>query len=190
LAVGKRNSGAKGGTKVTGAQAGPKRPAGSNDSGPAPDVELPPQPSTEDPHAQAEWFVSLLDAFAQHGSPEAAKLRRGLLDVVNEYDAADDKVAARAVAAGRIAGMQAGIAELVLRSARKMRDRFVKESRKRGTASRDGKSLRVAADGFTKMVEGLEMMAQAARAGDEALSARGEALMDEARAAMEPHLAG
>jgi hypothetical protein len=188
--VAKKKSGSKHRARDNTARGAAKGRPAAGRATPPPELDVAPQPATEDPQAQAEWFISLLDAFAQHGSPEAVRLRRGLIETVNDYAAAEDKVAARVVAAARIAGLQAGVAEVVLRSTRKMRDRFVKESRRRGTSSKQGKSLRAAADGFSKMVEGLEMMAQAAEVGDEALSARGAELMEEARAAMEPHLTG
>ena len=126
-------------------------------------------PEGADPKAQAEHFMAMLDAFAQQGTPEAKRIRGALIEAVSEYGANPDKAQAGAILKARLAGLEAGVCELLLRSTRKLRDRFVQEARKQGSSSKLGQTAHAAAEGFTVMVDGLEKLLQAAETGDVAL---------------------
>jgi hypothetical protein len=142
-------------------------------------------PTSDDPKAQADYFLQMLDAFAQQGTPEAKRIRSALIESVSEYGKARDKETAAVVLRAKVAGLEMGVTELLVRATRKLRDRFVAESRKLGTSSKLGETTRVAAEGFSSMVDGLEMLQKAAETNDAALREEALRLIADARAKME-----
>ncbi len=165
-------------------KASSSRRAGMSSRGPR-DLKIADPPSSDDPKAQAEYFVDMLDAFAQQGTPEAKRIRQGLIKAIDDYGAAEDKEAAAELTRMRLLGLEAGVSELLLRSTRKMRDRLGTESRKLGTSSKIGKSVRAGADGLSLMVSALENMLAAAESGDQALRDQAHVQLAEARSMME-----
>lgn len=143
-------------------------------------AQLQSPPSPEDPQQQAEYFIQLIDAFAQQGTPEAQKIRSGLVELVTRYRDAEDKTAALGEAKQRLAALEVGTAELLLSSTRKIYEKFKQQSRQMGTGSPAGKSIRAAAEGFGKVVEAMETMVDGARKGDEDIKKRAQELLSEA----------
>ncbi|MBI5508350.1 MAG: hypothetical protein HY903_06325 [Deltaproteobacteria bacterium] len=150
-----------------------------------PPITIADPPLTDDPKAQADYFMQMLDTFAQQGTPEAMRLRTGLIEAVEAFGKTEDKAKAAIELRARVAGLELGVAELLVRTTRKLRDRLVEESRKLGTSSKIGKSARQAAEGFTAMVAGLEKLAQAAEDDDPALRAEAHRILDDARSKMD-----
>ncbi|MBI3180154.1 MAG: hypothetical protein HYZ27_10860, partial [Deltaproteobacteria bacterium] len=95
--------------------------------------------------------------------------------------AAEDKETARLELKARLYGIEAGVAELVLRGVRKVHEQVAQTSRRLGTGSKLGKSARSAADGFGLLVEALETMLKGAETGDDALREQAHALLAQAR---------
>jgi len=152
---------------------------------PPPELSAGDPPQDTDPKAQAEYFLKMLDAFAQQGTPEAKRIRSALIEAVSEYGAAADKEAAALILRARVAGLELGVTELLVRSTKKLRDRFTQESRKLGTGSKVGVTTRKAAEGFGLMVDGLEMLQRAAELSDPALRDRAHEVLARARVRME-----
>jgi len=142
-------------------------------------------PETTDPKAQVQYFMEMLDAFAQQGTPEATRIRTELITAVTEFEANPNKDEAMVLIRARTAGIELGLAELMLRSVRKMRDRLVQDSRKMGTGSKAGLNTRSAAEGFTQFAAGLEKLLAAAQTDDTKLRAAGHEEIAKARAALE-----
>jgi len=184
-------------TKATGKKAGKapgKKPTGGAASGRAvppaggepPELEIGPPPA-EDPQSQAEYFMQLLDAFAEQGTAEAKRLRAALIEAVDEYSqkAKDGRDEAMRILQAKLLGMEAGLVELLLRSTRKMRDRFVLESRKLGQSSQMGKAIHAAAEGMGQITEALQKLLDAAGAGSDELRTEAYAMMQRARKTLE-----
>lgn len=142
--------------------------------------ELPPLES-DDPRTQAQYFMDLLAALGQQASPEAKRIRQVLIDAVTSYRDAADKVQARLELRDRLLGVEAGVAEVLLGTVRKLRDRLRSDMKRIGGSSTIGKSLQAASDGFHTLGEALETMLQAAEAQDEALRKKAYVLMETAR---------
>ncbi|MCK5688381.1 hypothetical protein KAI87_03875, partial [Myxococcota bacterium] len=133
----------------------------------------------------ATFFMEMLDTFAQQGTPEFKRVRVALIETITGFRDAVDKEEAKLVLQARLIGIEMGVAELMLRSVRKIRDKMVKESRKLGTGSAAGKNIRSAATGLDKLVSALEKMHRGAEEGDEKVRAEARAEMQEARELMQ-----
>ena len=141
-------------------------------------------PSGDDPKAQAEYFMTFLDRLAQQGSTEAKRIRSALVQVVSDYANAADKALAKSELRARLAGLEVGVYELVLKNVRKIRDRYIHESRKLGGGASTAVYVRTAADGFTFMVDALDKLYIAARDGRQELRAESSRLLEKAKAAL------
>jgi hypothetical protein len=170
--------------KSSGASHRASRPATQQNERPA-DLGMGNPPTSDDPKAQAEYFMQMLDAFAQQGTPEAKRIRSALIEAVAEYGKAQNKAEAAIVLKAKVAGLEMGVTDLLVRATKKLRDRFVAESRKLGTSSKLGETTRTAADGFSMMVDGLEKLQKAAEGNDAALREEANKLIADARAKME-----
>ncbi len=148
-------------------------------SGGALSVGPPPSPD-KDPAAQAEYFMEMLDALGQQGSPEAARIRLALIEAVADYAKAEDKEAAAKLLKAHMLGIELGVARLLLGTTEKLRDRFIKESRKLGTKSKQGQVVRQSAEAFELLADGFAKMVAAAEAQDEALRAEAHRVLDQA----------
>jgi hypothetical protein len=168
----------------SGASRGAPKRSAKRDQAPA-DLGMGSPPTSDDPKAQAEYFMQMLDAFAQQGTPDAKRIRSALIEAVTEFGEAEDKAEATVVLRARVAGLEMGVTDLLVRATKKLRDRFVMESRKLGTSSKLGETTRAAADGFSMMVDGLEKLRNAAETGDAALRDEANELIALARAKME-----
>lgn len=148
-----------------------------------PDVSNPPTDS--DPKVQAEYFLELMDAFGKLGTSEAKRIRQTLIDIINDYGDAEDKLAAGEQLKARFAGLELGIADLLKRHVAKMRDRAVDASRTLGVSSPMGQTARRGAEGLELVVQALDELVKSARTGDIVLREHAHATLDKARASFE-----
>ncbi len=159
----------------------PKQPRGKSLPRAAPAPELPAAPQSDDPQLNAQYFMDLLDGLAKQASPEATRIRRALVEAIEAFSAAEDKDTARLELKARLYGIEAGVAELVLRGVRKVREQVAATSRRLGTGTTLGKTARSAADGFALLVQALETMLKGAESGDDNLREQAHALLAQAR---------
>ena len=143
-----------------------------------------------DSKAQAEYFMQLIDNLAQAGDPESARIRSALIQVVADYGAArergEDVAKLREATGQRVAALEGAVAEILLKSTRKLRDRVVMDSRRLGTSGKVGQSARTAAEGLELIVDALDKMLEASKAGDEAKKQEARGLLEKARGVMAP----
>ena len=149
-------------------------------------MNLPNLPSENDPTAQARYFLDMLDAFGQEGTPEANRIRHALIQAVDEYSQADDadKEAALVALKIRMLGIQAGAAEVLLRHCRRLHTFFSKQTRKIGTKSKEGKTIRSTAESINALCEALSSMIEALESGDEALQEKAQSSLEFAQSKM------
>jgi hypothetical protein len=159
-----------------------KRAAPRKAESPFPDVEHLGPPPEGDPKRQATYFMGLLEAFAQHGTPEATRLRSALIEAVDTYSEQATKSieAARVIFASKIAGIETGVMAIALRSVKKMRERVLRDGRDIGTKSMLGKNMQAFSEGLGIMADAMEILIEAAAAGDRALRERATAAMNRA----------
>lgn len=148
-------------------------------------ADLPSPPESEDPRQLAEYFMDMLNALAGQASDEARRIRTALIDAVVAYRDNPDKAQARAMLSAHLAGLEAGVATLLVRNVRKMQQRFAQDLKRIGPGSPAGRALKTAADGFTTLGEALEKLGVAAERGDQALRAEAHALLAQAKSALE-----
>jgi hypothetical protein len=175
-------------------KAGPKKGKGVSQQDSFPD-SLPeitePEPAPEDdPKAQADFFVQMLDSFAQAGTSETKRIRKALVDAIEEYSSAEDKVAAGETLKETLAGIEVGMAEVLRRVIGRVRDRMVQESRRLGVSSPEGDVARRGAEGFTLVVEALGKMVQSAREGDDQMRVEARAILARAQQQLGPLVDG
>ncbi len=132
--------------------------------------------------------MQLLDSLEGEG-PEAVRIRSALINIVAEYSAAEsrgeDIEEVRKATSGRLLLLEYAVADVLLKSSKKMRDRIVAESRRLGVRSKVGQAARDVAEGLNLMVEGLTKMQQSAQRGDDALRLEARALITQAKRHME-----
>ncbi len=182
----KKATGSAGGVRLSRPSQLPRRAHPSDQlAGDEPGLGIPPR---EDPQAQAEFFMQLLDSLAQVGSPETNRIRAALIQVVTDYrgecDKGGDVEKAREHTARKLMELEAGMCHLLLHSTSKLRDRLVAESRRMGTATKVGKSARQVADGLCVLVDALSAMMEAAKEQDPVKRSSALELMEKARVAM------
>jgi hypothetical protein len=167
---------------VTTKKTTPKRKAPSEPQAPFPDIDHLARPPSDSPEAQAQYFMQLLDAFAQHGTTESKRLRSALIEAVSAYteEAKGDLGRARQVFIGKLAGIETSVVELSMKSVKKMRERVIQDGRSTGTKSQTGKDMKSFADGLGFMAEAMQLMLDAAKAGDLEARERASSLMDQA----------
>lgn len=170
----------RGGASLRG---GAKTSSGPKDLG---DVGVGVPPSEDDPKGRAEYFLQMLDAFAQQGTAEATKVRSMLIGAIAEYSerAKENKEEALTKLKATLYGLEAGVMELLIRSTSKLRDKITEQASKLGTKSQAGKNARAAADGMSSVVEALSTMLRAANEGSQQLRDRANAMMEKARETM------
>ncbi len=153
------------------------------------DRALPPDigdvPQNADPKVQAQYFLELMDAFGKIGTPESKRIRQSLIDTIDAYGDAEDKVAAGEQLKARIGGMELAIADLLKRHVAKMRDRAVDASRTLGVSSPMGQTARRGAEGLGLVVQALDELVKGVRKGDAALREHARATLDQARASFD-----
>jgi hypothetical protein len=154
----------------------------------ADDGELGPFP-TDDPQAQAEYLLALLDRLAEQGDPRADNMRLALLLVIKQYLearlAGEDMQVAGRQAAAQLIELESTIADVLLGSLHKLRDKVTHESRRLGTGSKAGQQARHAAEGLDLMSQGLDLLIAASRDGDEAKRAQAHAILKKAQQTVE-----
>ena len=150
-------------------------------------MNLPNLPSESDPTTQARYFLDMLDAFGQEGTPEANRVRNALIQAVDEYSRAEDeeKEAAQVALKIRMLGIQAGAAELLLNHCRRLHTFFSKQTRKMGTKSKKGQTIRNTAESLNALCTALDSMIQALENGDEALQEQAQSNLEIAQSKME-----
>lgn len=131
--------------------------------------------------AQTERFMQLLKDLRADGSPEAQRLRQALVEVVTSYDASVDKAKARMEVVSRLLGIEAGVADLLMRTVKSLRERLYKEGKRIGTGSQQGKSIRAMSKALDTMAEGLQQMKDAVAEGDQQLRQSAHQRIDEAQ---------
>ena len=146
---------------------------------------FPDTPAGKNPTARAEYFVQLLDSFAQQGTAEAKRIRSALIRWVLDYQQAEDKEAAKKLLVAQLEGIELGVTELLLNSVRKIYDRMTKQSRKMGTASPAAKKVRQATEGLGAVRDGLEGLLQAVRYRSEEMRDEALTLLEKGRDALE-----
>jgi len=185
--VATHRSGSRPGGGAGSAATGSRRPMG-RPARAALSSEAEPGAAPRDPQALADYLVRLLDGFAQTGSPEADRVRSAIIRVALDYNDAkargEDPEAIRTATIVRLVALEAELAQFLLRSTRKMRDRLVADSRRLGTGSPVAQSVRRAAEGLTLLVDALTAMLEAAEEHDPAKRRHAQALLDKARVAM------
>ena len=153
------------------------------------DVGLGEAPPESDPKGRADYFLQMLDAFAQQGTQEAKRVRSGLIQAIGEYrEATEDKelgevekTEAQTRLKAKLYGMEAGVMELLIRSVSRMRDRILEQARTLGTKAGPGKNAHTAAEGLGQVVEALQTMMDAANKGSEDLREKANGMMEKAR---------
>jgi hypothetical protein len=131
-----------------------------------PEIPEPTPPSDDDPKAQADFFLQMLDAFAKANTAETKRIRRALIDAIEAYSSSADKKLAGEILKATMAGIEVGMAEVLRRMLARVRDRMVEESRRLGVSSPEGDVARRGAVGFSLVVDALNLMVQSARQGD------------------------
>jgi len=141
------------------------------------------EPPADDPKAQADFFLEMLDNFAQAGTPESKRLRIALIQAVSDYaeQAKENKDEAIQVLKAKVLGMEVACSELVLKSISKIRDRFRLEARKLGKKSKAGHVAHTVTEGLTLASQSMEKLLQAAEEGNHSLRGEAQALMERAR---------
>lgn len=142
-------------------------------------------PQNADPKAQAQFLLKMLEALARQGTVEASRIRSALFEIITQYQNATDKAQAKEVLKAQVAALEISVYELVLKTTRAMRDRYIHEARKLGAKEFQGYNLRVAAEGFTHLVNGMSKMLQAAKDNDVSLRKEANEFLDRARAALQ-----
>jgi hypothetical protein len=110
--------------------------------------------------------MELLGALAQQGTPEATRIRQALIDAVTAFDRAEDEEQAKQVLLMHLAGIELGVSKILLATTQKMRDRFVKESRRLGTKTPQAKTVRLTAEAFDTLCLGFSKMIEASERQD------------------------
>ena len=159
-----------------------RRAAGGADALPGADLKIGGVPDTTDPKAHAEYFIEMLNALAQQGTPETKRIREALIDAIKIYEAEaeENKEAAGSLLRLRVMGMEFGLYELYGKSVRKIRDKFVQDARKMGT-SQAGILARSLAEGLTLSVDGIQKILDAIDRKDETLRDEGQALLQQSK---------
>lgn len=142
-----------------------------------PEITEPVPPPDDDPKAQADFFITMLDAFAQANTVETKRIRQALIDAINAYSDDGNKVRAAVMLKQTLAGIELGMAEVLRRILARVRDRMLSESKRLGVTSPDGDLARRGAEGFTLVVHALTQMVQAARGGDDSLREQARATL-------------
>ncbi len=140
-----------------------------------------PQPSAAEVRAQTEQFMQLLRDLQADKSPQAQRLRQTLVDTISRWGEAPDKSQAQAELVGRLLGIEAGVAELLLATVQPISERLYKEGKRIGTASPQGKSIRAMSRALDTLAEGLQQMIDAISGGDQALRSSAHKRIDEAK---------
>lgn len=150
-------------------------------------VNLPQAPAEDDPTAQARYFLDMLDTFGQQGTPEAHRVRHALIQAVDEYARAEDeeKEAAQVALKIRMLGIQAGAAELLLNHCRRLHIFFSKQTRKMGTKSQKGQTIRNTAESLNALCTALSSIIEALESGDESLQEQAQSNLQIAQSKME-----
>ncbi len=154
----------------------------------APVEEPKPYPADADPETQAKYFLQLLDTLAQTSDPTAADIRYNLVAMIAEYrdtKQAGDVEKARVILAARVAALEVALFETLLKYARKIRDRVIDQSRRLGTSSAKGKTLRHSAEVFAHLTDALQLQLEAVRSKDLDLREQARRELDKAKAAFE-----
>ncbi len=142
----------------------------------------------QDPQAQAEYLLELLGRLAEVGDPRADNLRLSLLYVINGFLehrlAGGDKREAVVKAARQLGELEVSVADLLIGSIGKLRDKMSQESRKLGTGSKAGQQVRQAVESLGMMTQGLELLVAAGREGDPQKRDQAHAIMKKAQAAV------
>lgn len=135
-------------------------------------------PPAEDPEAQVEYALNLLQGFAQLG-PEATAVGDRITGALDEYSATrdDDEQAALDRFQQTMQAIQIEVSDLVLKSLRRMRDDIKKRSRVLGTKSEHGKFGRIFAESLDIMAGAMELMTQASLEGDEEMKRKAAEVM-------------
>ena len=150
-------------------------------------MNFPEMPAESDATAQARYFLDMLDAFGQQGTPEANRIRNALIQAVDEYSRADegDKEAAQVALKIRMLGIQAGAAELLLNHCRRLHTFFSKQTRKIGTKSQKGQTIRNTAESLNALCTALSSIIEALESGDESLQEEAQSNLQIAQSKME-----
>jgi hypothetical protein len=141
--------------------------------------------SPEEIRAQAEQFMELLTALRADGSEDAKNMREALVTIVAEFRDTPDRERAKVELMSRLMGVESGIADLMGRTVGKIRDRLVKESKRIGAASQQGKVIRTTTDALGTVLDALQQLVDANAENDGALRDSAHALLAKAKTKLE-----
>jgi hypothetical protein len=142
-------------------------------------------PSGDDPRAQAEYFMDMLNALGAQATPEAKRLRVELIETIAAYRDDPDKEHARIELAAKMMGLESAVSTILQSNIDKVRQRLTKDLKKIGATSATGKAMKAAAKGFETMSKALGKLAIASRDNDQTARSEAQALLAKARTELE-----
>jgi hypothetical protein len=149
------------------------------------EIKEPTLPPENDPKAQADFFMEMLDTFAKANTAETKRIRQALIDAIDTYAADYDKVRAGEVLKATLAGIEIGMAEVLRRILARVRDRMREESKRLGVTTPDGDLARRGAEGFTLVVQAMNKLVQSEQLGDENMREQAHAILAQAQKKIE-----
>lgn len=138
------------------------------------------KPTPDEVRVQTEQFMELLKDLKADASPEAQNIRAALVDTVTSYREGGDEQARQELLT-RMLGLEAGAAELLLKTIAQLQRRLYKEGKRIGTASQAGKSIRAMSKALDAFAEGLQEMVDAISEGNQQLRESAHKKLDDAK---------
>lgn len=132
----------------------------------------------------AHQFMDLIRELGKHKTPQGERLYTTLVGAVSAYRRQPDKQLAIAEFAVTLKGVEGGLAKLLLRDMKKLRDRMRSQVQQMPPGHAMSKSAAEATEGLALVVRALEGYEIAGRTQDEAKREASRALLEQARGKM------